>query len=864
MYVVEAGNRVQRFTNSGGYISSWGSTGSGDGQFNLPEGVVTDASGNVYVADTYNHRIQKFGAVPSSIALTTSQNPSVYGQSVTLTATASLPVSTWGVYFYNGSTVIGSGGWSSGVVNLPLANLPVGTDSLTAVYSGSGGCSGPSSPVLLQTVNQASTTTALDVNLNPSGIGQSVGFTATVSVVAPGGGTPTGTVQFSVDGLPIGGPAPLNTGVANLSLAFWSAGSRNIVATYSGDGNYSGSASSPLTQTVVAAQVPPSYVTKWGAWGAGNGQFEGLSSVATDPSGNVYVVDQYNNRVQKFTGSGAYLTQWGTPGAGNGQFSYPGGVAVDGAGNVYVADQSNNRIQKFTGSGVYLTQWGGAGSGNGQFSDPFGIAVGDSGDVYVADILNNRIQRFTSAGAYLSQWGTAGSGNGQFNEPLGVAVDASGAVFVADLANQRIQKFTSTGTYLGQWGSAGSDNGQFDAPYGIAVDGSGCVYVAEMNGRRVQKFTGTGAYLTQWGSFGSGDGQFVGAIGVAVDGTGNVYVVDYSNDRVQKFQLLQQITSVKDVPNDQGRQVRVRFTANGADNAVASLPVTGYEVYRRIALSSPAAASSRLAATPRSSMRRGIASPSGVMVEGWDYVLSVPAHADTSYYVVVPTLADSNYAGLTWSVFMVRAATATPSIYYDSAPDSGYSVDNLPPAVPAPFTAAYASGATHLHWGANAEPDLWSYKVYRGGSAGFVPGPSNLIATRSDTGYVDPGPAGSYYKLSALDLNGNESGYALVTPGGTTDVPAGPPLAFALEGARPNPTAGRELAVQFVLPSAAPAQLELLDVSGRRVITREVGALGAGRHVVDLAADRRLAPGLYLVRLTQGANLRVARVAVLK
>lgn len=140
-----------------------------------------------------------------------------------------------------------------------------------------------------------------------------------------------------------------------------------------------------------------------------------------------------------------------------------------------------------------------------------------------------------------------------------------------------------------------------------------------------------------------------------------------------------------------------------------------------------------------------------------------------------------------------------------------------------------------------------------------MPGPSNLIATRSDTGYVDLEPSGGYYKLSAVDVNGNESGYALLTPAGTLGVAGSAPFAFSLEGVRPNPSPGGQLRVAFVLPTAAAARLELMGVSGRRVAEREVGYLGAGRHTVDLVAGLRLTPGLYLVRLTQGTNSRVAR-----
>jgi predicted lipoprotein with Yx(FWY)xxD motif len=100
--------------------------------------------------------------------------------------------------------------------------------------------------------------------------------------------------------------------------------------------------------------------------------------------------------------------------------------------------------------------------------------------------------------------------------------------------------------------------------------------------------------------------------------------------------------------------------------------------------------------------------------------------------------------------------------------------------------------------------------------------------------------------------------------GGTVDVSGEASLAFALDPVRPNPVLGGTLTVRFTLASGTAASLELLDVAGRRIITREVGSLGAGRHTLDLGEGRRLAPGLYLVCLRQGTNTRVTRVAVLK
>jgi len=92
---------------------------------------------------------------------------------------------------------------------------------------------------------------------------------------------------------------------------------------------------------------PPARATTWGSFGSGDGQFNVAVGVATDGSGNVYVADSRNYRIQKFDASGTFLYTWGKFGSGDGQFNPPFGVATDGSGNVYVADTQNNRIQKF-------------------------------------------------------------------------------------------------------------------------------------------------------------------------------------------------------------------------------------------------------------------------------------------------------------------------------------------------------------------------------------------------------------------------------------------------------------------------------------------------------------------------------------
>jgi len=326
------------------------------------------------------------------------------------------------------------------------------------------------------------------------------------------------------------------------------------------------------------------FLAKWGSYGTGNGQFYNPTGVTVDGSGNVYVSDTYNHRIQKLAGSGAWQATWGSLGSGNGQFYYPTGMAVDGSGNVYVVDTYNHRIQKFNSSGVWQATWGSYGSGDGQFNYPYGVAVDGTGHVYVADTNNNRIQKFDAGGAYLAQWGSNGSGNGQFIYPLGVAVDGTSHVYVADAGNNRIQKFGPASVTLddGQshtfpglpagdhevaelvpddWilddidcGSAtATRDGDAISITLAAGDDVTCVFTNSQTPTTadltITKATNPAGgtdfpfilnpddigFLAQWGSPGSGNSEFDSPTGVAVDGNGNVYVAEYYNHRIQKF-----------------------------------------------------------------------------------------------------------------------------------------------------------------------------------------------------------------------------------------------------------------------------------------------------------------------------------------
>ena len=93
----------------------------------------------------------------------------------------------------------------------------------------------------------------------------------------------------------------------------------------------------------------------------------------------------------------SFVAKWGNVGTDDGQFKYPSGIEVDSSGNVYVADSENHRIQKFDSNGVFITTWGNFGTDEGQFGNPSGIAVDSSKKVYVTDSNRNIIQLFVPA-----------------------------------------------------------------------------------------------------------------------------------------------------------------------------------------------------------------------------------------------------------------------------------------------------------------------------------------------------------------------------------------------------------------------------------------------------------------------------------
>ena len=197
---------------------------------------------------------------------------------------------------------------------------------------------------------------------------------------------------------------------------------------------------------VTVATLNEEYVGEFSQFGEAAGDMYWPTSCALDGDNNLYVADEYLNRITVYTEDGDYVSHWGEPGSGPGQFNGPSGIAIVGD-TMWLVDSKNHRVQSYGLDGSFKSQFGEAGSGNGQLNMPWGIALDNDGLIYVADWRNDRIQVFTQSGDWQASYGTSGDGPGQFKRPNAVHVDADGDIYVCDRENDRVQILAPDGRF---------------------------------------------------------------------------------------------------------------------------------------------------------------------------------------------------------------------------------------------------------------------------------------------------------------------------------------------------------------------------------------------------------------------------------
>lgn len=226
----------------------------------------------------------------------------------------------------------------------------------------------------------------------------------------------------------------------------------------------------------------------WGGDGQGDGQFKEPWGIAVAPDGNVYVADTWNHRVQYFDPNGKFLGKWGKLGDAKGSTSSdpgifwgPRAIAVSQSGEVYVTDTGNKRVQVFGLDGTFKRMFGGTGNAPGQFNEEVGLALDPQGNVWVADTWNNRIQKLSPTGEPLLQIPVSGGWQSQAvtNKPY-LTVDAQGRVTASFPDQNRLGRWSADGQQLQDISLPGGGS-----PVGVAAAPDGRLLVADARGNVV-------------------------------------------------------------------------------------------------------------------------------------------------------------------------------------------------------------------------------------------------------------------------------------------------------------------------------------------------------------------------------------------
>ncbi len=253
----------------------------------------------------------------------------------------------------------------------------------------------------------------------------------------------------------------------------------------------------------------------------------GVSGVAVNSKGRIYMLHRAEHPVVCFEPTGEYVRSWGSDLIGSGH-----GLRIDRDDNVWVTDTGHHLVYKFDPQGELLLALGQAdkpGLGTGQFDKPTDVNFGPQGEIYVTDGYgNSRIMKFTAQGKFLTTWGEPGDGPGQFNAPHAVVVDGNGRVLIADRDNERIQIFTPDGKLLDIWTGF--------KPFGLAFDPDGVLFVADGSAQKILQLEADGQVVQSWGGKrGTAPGEFSTPHELESDRQGNLYAAEVSGKRVQKL-----------------------------------------------------------------------------------------------------------------------------------------------------------------------------------------------------------------------------------------------------------------------------------------------------------------------------------------
>ena len=401
------------------------------------------------------------------------------------------------------------------------------------------------------------------------------------------------------------------------------------------------------------------------------------------------------------------------------------------------------------------------------------------------------------------------------------------------------------GTTYQMW-YTGNDSMEVGTPFGAGIAGIG--YATSPDGSIWTKFEenpilSTGPCCAAW--------DWIAAFLPNVVFDGSKYQMWYSGigfiDGSVEFSigyavsLNPVITSISDVPEDQGGWVFLSWVASLLDS---SGQITQYGVSEYDA------------------------------DEGWVSLGSVQAEQKSNYTYLAHTFGDSTAdGGIFWSQFLVTAHTADPEVFYASAVNSGYSIDNLAPAVPTGLMASVAEGnAVQLTWAPPVDEDFKYFRIYRDVAADFDPTGTEPLAETIENALTDSDVQTEmtyYYRVSAVDFNGNESTVSepvsapVLAVGGHSGIPQ----AFTLSQNYPNPF-NPVTSIRIELPEATDVVFVVYDIQGREVVRLGEGNYPAGYwNLVWNGHDEfgdEVPSGIYIARLLTPEYTKSIKMVLLK
>ncbi len=538
-------------------------------------------------------------------------------------------------------------------------------------------------------------------------------------------------------------------------------------------------------------------------------------------------------------------------------------IAADGAGGAIITWQDFRNgdydiyAQRVNSSGA--VQWTPDGVAlctamNTQF-DPFVVSDGLGGGIVAwldyrnAVTIDVYVRRVDAAGTPL--WAADGialtNGPDARNDARIVEDGAGGAIISWQINNIYVQRITGSGTVL--W----------------TANGEPVVIAPGVQDNPVICSNGYNGAIIAYEDYRSTDAD--------------VYAAHIEHDG-RLYYPSPDIYEVRDVPGDEGGYVYLSWWASREDYWMGDL-LTHYTIWRAID-PDPAllmiesgeallvANSGDIPETPGPVIRRQML---GMEVYFWELVDTQDAYYQETYGKTIGTLFDSTAVSTEYHYFQIVAHTSDPTVYWESEPDSGYSVDNLAPCPPAMLAGeqSFVPEGLMLKWDQNTEPDIDGYAIYRDVGPGFTPGPGNRLTEPCDTFYFDGDwrwDSGYCYKVAAVDVHGNESACAVLCSDGITggETPAAPSASFLAQN-HPNPF-NPMTTISFGLAEPAHVTLRIYDAAGRLVLVLIDGHRPAGRYEVTwdgrAGAGRTAASGVYFYRLNAGAFEKTRKMVLLK